>query len=142
MKHVILDTNILLDIFVFKDPRAANLSNALQNREFAAYASLATMEEFSDVVSRPLFSLEDQQQTEMTRQWQALSQIIDAGRIEGAPWKCRDSDDQIFLDIAFTVRPSILISKDNEVLKLASRAAEQGILITANYNGYALDWQA
>ena len=46
--------------------------------------------------------------------------------------------DQVFLDIAFTLRPSILISKDNAVLKLATQALKEGVLITADYDAFTL----
>ena len=138
MKPIILDTNILLDIFVFDDARARQLRNAVFNRQITTYSSQATIEELADVISRPLFSIEDQRQTEIILQWQALSQSMNEAQIEVAPWKCRDSDDQIFLDITFTVRPSILISKDHEVLSLATRALKEDILITADYNAITL----
>jgi predicted nucleic acid-binding protein len=50
-----------------------------------------------------------------------------------APWECHDKDDQVFLDLAYTAKPCMLISKDNEVLKLASRAVKEGVVITADY---------
>jgi predicted nucleic acid-binding protein len=59
---------------------------------------------------------------------------VDDNKILVAPWQCRDDDDQIFLNLAYTSKPCTLISKDNEVLKLASRAAKEGVLITANYS--------
>lgn len=138
MKPIILDTNILLDIFVFEDTRASQLRNAILNRQIMTYSSQATIEELADVISRPLFSIEDQRQTEIILQWQAVSQSMNEAQIGVAPWKCRDPDDQIFLDIAFTVRPSILISKDHELLSLATRALKEDILITADYNAFTL----
>ena len=138
MKPIILDTNILLDIFVFEDARARKLRNALLNQRIKPYSNQATVEEFADVISRPLFSLEDKKQADIVGQWQSLSQALDDLNLETAPWKCQDSDDQVFLDIAFTLRPSILISKDNEILKLASRAIKEDVLITADYNAFTL----
>ena len=71
-------------------------------------------------------------------QWQSLSHSIEDLKLEAAPWKCQDPDDQVFLDIAFTLRPSILISKDNAVLKLATQALKEGVLITADYDAFTL----
>lgn len=136
MKPIILDTNILLDIFVFEDARANELRNALLKQQIKAYSSKATVEELVDVISRPLFSLEDKKQVGIVQQWQVLSQSMDDLSLEAAPWKCHDPDDQIFLDIAFTLRPSILISKDKEVLRLANQAAKEDILITADYGAF------
>ena len=138
MKPIILDTNILLDIFVFEDVRADRLRNAVLNRQIKTYSNQTSVEELRDVISRPLFALEEGRQAEIMGQWQSLSQSIEDLKLEAAPWKCQDPDDQIFLDLAFTVRPSILISKDNAVLKLATRALKEGVWITADYNAFTL----
>ena len=138
MKPIILDTNILLDIFVFEDVRADRLRNAVLNRQIKTYSNQTSVEELRDVISRPLFALEEGRQAEIMGQWQSLSQSIEDLKLEAAPWKCQDPDDQIFLDLAFTVRPSILISKDNAVLRLATRALKEGVWITTDYNAFTL----
>jgi putative PIN family toxin of toxin-antitoxin system len=138
MKPIILDTNILLDIFVFEDIRANQLRNGLLNQQIQAYSSQSSVEELRDVISRPRFALREEQQAEIMGQWQSLSRSIEDLKLEAAPWKCQDSDDQIFLDIAFTLRPSILISKDSAVLKLATQAFKEGVLITADYDAFSL----
>jgi len=134
MKTVIFDTNVLLDLFVFNDFRVLHIKQALIEKQLDALASRQTLEEFSDVISRPLFSLEQSAQEKLLQEWQSLSRIIEDQNIISAPWQCRDMDDQIFLDLAFTSKPCILLSKDNEVLKLASRAAKEGVQITADYS--------
>ena len=134
MKTVIFDTNVLLDLFVFNDFRVLHIKQALVEKQLDALASRQTLEEFSDVISRPLFSLEQGTQQKIVLEWQSLARIINDQNIFAAPWQCRDNDDQIFLDLAFTCKPCILISKDNEVLKLASRAAKEGVQITADYS--------
>ena len=138
MKPIILDTNILLDIFVFQDVRANLFRNAVLNQQIKTYSSQASAEEFRDVISRSLFALEHGRQTEIMRQWLSLSHLIEDPKLQEAPWKCQDPDDQVFLDIAFTLRPSTLISKDNAVLKLANRALKEGVLITADYSAFTL----
>ena len=138
MKPIILDTNILLDIFVFGDVRADRLRNAVLNRLIKTYSNQTSVEELADVISRPLFALAEGRQAEIMGQWQSLSQSIEDPKLEPAPWKCQDPDDQVFLDLAFTVRPSILISKDNAVLKLATRALKEGVWITTDYNAFTL----
>jgi putative PIN family toxin of toxin-antitoxin system len=134
MKTVIFDTNVLLDLFIFNDFRALHIKQALAEKQLDALASRQTLEEFADVISRPLFSLEQDAQESLVQEWQSLARIIEDQKIIAAPWQCRDMDDQIFLDLAFTCKPCILISKDNEVLKLASGAAKEGVQITADYN--------
>ena len=138
MKPVVLDTNILLDIFVFNDERALQLKKALFDKATQFLASQKTIEEFADVISRPLFKLDKQTQTAILTQWQSIAEQRDDSNVAPAPWKCQDPDDQIFLDLAYQFRPTILISKDNAVLQIARRAASEDILITNDYNAFRL----
>ena len=138
MKSVVFDTNVLLDLFVFNDFRALHLKQALLEHKIDALASLKTLEEFADVISRPLFSLETVEQEKILAQWKSLSRVLDDQSLLSSPWRCQDPDDQIFLDLAFTAKPCTLISKDNEVLKFAAQAAKEGVLISADYNSLDL----
>ena len=138
MKSVVFDTNVLLDLFVFNDFRALHLKQALLENKIDALTSLKTLEEFADVISRPLFSLETAEQEKILAQWKSLSRALDDQSLLSAPWRCKDTDDQIFLDLAYTAKPCTLISKDNEVLKFTARAAKEGVLISADYNSLHL----
>jgi putative PIN family toxin of toxin-antitoxin system len=138
MRPVVLDTNILLDIFVFNDERTLHLKKEFVNKTTHFIASQKTIDEFADVISRPLFKLNEQVQAAILAQWQSIADQQDDSDLAPAPWKCQDPDDQIFLDLAYQLRPSILISKDNAVLQTASRAASEGILITSDYNAFRL----
>lgn len=138
MKSIVLDTNILLDIFVFNDARAVDLKNALIANSITAVASQQTLAEFADVISRPLFKLDNIAQAEVLQQWQSIAQLHDDVDLPAAPWQCQDVDDQIFLDLAYKLRPAILISKDNAVLQIASRAAKDDVVITRDYNAFRL----
>jgi len=138
MKSVVFDTNVLLDLFVFHDFRALHLKQALLENKIDALASPKTLEEFADVISRPLFSLETVELEKILAQWKSLSRALDDQSLLSSPWRCKDADDQIFLDLAFTTKPCTLISKDNEVLKFAARAVKEGVLICADYNSLDL----
>jgi len=133
MKVVIFDTNVLLDLFVFNDIRALHLKQALIEGKLQALATPSTLEEFTDVIARPLFSLDESLQERIRLQWQGLARIRDDQSLIKAPWICQDPDDQVFLDLAYTEKPCILISKDNEVLRFANQAAKEHVLITADY---------
>lgn len=136
MNSLVFDTNVLLDIFVFNDFRALHLKQALQEKRIDAVATQKTLEEFSEVITRPLFALDNNLQSEIFSQWKLLSRLIDDQSLSVAPWQCEDPDDQVFLNLAYSIRPSTLISKDNALLKLAKAASAADILITANYKDY------
>ena len=134
MQSVIFDTNVLLDLFVFNDFRAIHLKAALQSKKICTLATPKTLEEFADVISRPLFALDELTQADILRQWNLLATTIDDQSLSPAPWHCQDPDDQVFVDLAYSNKPCTLVSKDNQVLKLASRAAKEQVLITADYS--------
>ena len=138
MKVVVFDTNVLLDLFIFNDFRALHLKQALIEGKIDALATPATLEEFADVIARPLFSLDQAQQEQIFLQWQGLARALDDKDLMKSPWTCQDSDDQVFLDLAFTAKPCTLISKDNEVLRFANKAVLEQILITADYTAITL----
>lgn len=130
---VILDTNILLDILVFDDQRAHPLRAALSGQELDALVTEDTLDELMDVISRPQFSLDKQKQAEILLQWQSWSRLVKQSDLQVAPWKCKDRDDQVFINLAFSFKPSTLISKDKLVLKLAKRAIKEEVIITSDH---------
>lgn len=133
---VILDTNILLDILVFDDQRAHPLRGALVEKKIDAVATVKTIEEFVDVIGRSQFDLNPNQQEEIQLQWESWSRILDDGDLIAAPWKCKDRDDQVFINLAYSLRPAILISKDKLVLKIAKRAIKDDVIITSDHNKF------
>jgi putative PIN family toxin of toxin-antitoxin system len=138
MPTVILDTNVLLDLFVFNDFRALHLKQALIEGKIDALVSPKTLEEFADVIARPFFALSQEQQEQIRHQWQGLARVIADEALMKAPWVCHDPDDQVFLDLAYTNRPCTLISKDNEVLRFNKKATNEKVLITADYTAIVL----
>ena len=138
MKVVVFDTNVLLDLFVFNDFRALHLKQALLEGKIDALATPNTLEEFTEVIARPLFALNGAQQDKIRLQWQSLARMLDDINLVKAPWVCQDPDDQVFLDLAYTAKPCHLVSKDNAVLRFANQAAKEQVLITADYNLVAL----
>jgi putative PIN family toxin of toxin-antitoxin system len=138
MKVVVFDTNVLLDLFVFNDFRALHLKQALIEEKIEGLATQKTLEEFVDVITRPLFSLDTDQQEFIRNQWLSLAKVLDDQSLLKAPWACNDLDDQVFLDLAYTAKPCTLMSKDNEVLRFASKAATEQVLITADYTAIDL----
>ena len=89
-----------------------------------------------DVISRPQFKLSDDQQREIHAQWQSWSRLFDDASLVNAPWKCKDRDDQVFINLAYSLKPAILISKDKLVLKIAKRAIKENIVITSDHNKF------
>lgn len=138
MRLAVLDTNVLLDLFVFNDFRAIHLKQQLITGQIKALATPITLEEFADVIARPLFSLEQAIQEKIYLEWLKLVTVLEDEALVRSPWTCQDTDDQVFLDLAFTAKPCTLISKDNEVLRFASMASKEQVLITSDYTALSI----
>ena len=99
-----------------------------------AVRSEASMLELVDVIQRPIFKLSQQEQEMILQAWEGVSRLLENTAIESAPFICRDLDDQIFLDMAYSIRPAVLFSKDLRVLELRVSAKGHRVEITNQYD--------
>lgn len=129
-----IDTNVLLDLFVFQDPVFEPMTQALIRGGLQPLVSAQTVAELQDVIAREKFQLSEPQQLLILQRWRDCSTLIDDAEIQRAPWRCKDKADQIFLDLAYSFRPCALISKDLQVLKFRKRAAREGVIIDAQWH--------
>lgn len=131
---IVIDTNILLDIYVFQDPRSTALNAQILSGKLLPVVSEETHAEFLDVLARPKFGLSFDAQQTVLADWQRRSTLHDASQIVRSPWRCKDKDDQKFLDLAYSLRPCLLVSKDKQVLRFAKRALREGVTIVSTSN--------
>jgi len=123
----VIDTNVLLDLWVFEDRDARPLRAAIESRRLTPWRSEAVVAEFKDVLARPSFGLDVGRQDEILELWRRLSQPV--ADIKPAPWVCSDRHDQMFLDLAYSARADCLVTKDKALLQLARRARAAGLTI-------------
>lgn len=116
----VLDTNVVLDLLHFADPRALPILQALEAGCIECRASSATLEELQRVLGYPEFDLTLPSQQALLARYRALAPCIEAPPVVDLP-HCRDADDQKFLDLAVHAGARVLVSKDRALLKLAGR---------------------
>jgi putative PIN family toxin of toxin-antitoxin system len=123
-QSLILDTNIVLDAFVFNDPATQSLKDALAVKKYQWIATKAMRDELERVLAYPKIVLRmafyQVSALEVLAQFDGHTHLYDAA--PKAPVTCRDPDDQKFIDLAVTYK-AILLSKDNAVLCMAKRLA-------------------
>ena len=129
-----LDTNVILDLLVFKDLVAEPIRQLLDAKLVDAVRSEASMLELIDVIQRPTFKLNQEEQAIILQAWESVTRLLENAAIESAPFTCRDLDDQIFLDMAYSIRPALLLSKDLLVLELRAIAKTHGVEISNQYD--------
>ena len=132
--RLVLDTNVILDLLVFRDPTTEPIRLLLDAKLVDAVRSETSMLELVDVIQRPLFKLSREAQEIVLQTWKSNSRMLENNAIEPAPFICRDTDDQVFLDMAYSIRPALLLSKDLWVLELRASAKHHGVEISNQYD--------
>ena len=131
MTKIVLDTNIVLDLFVYSDPLQANLDKALQAGTLqwlatpAMRVELARVLDYAQVAKRRLQN--EQTVDAVLAQLDLLVTYVEAA--PKAPYTCKDPDDQLFIDLACQ-HQCLLLSKDNAVLAMRSRLARLGATVS------------
>lgn len=126
----VLDTNIVLDLWVFDDLASAPLRTSLQEGETQWLATAAMREELARVLDYPHIARRLALRT-LTLQtvldhFDRHAQLLpDAPK---APYTCKDADDQKFIDLAVQHRAA-LHSKDAQVLCMKNRLARCGVAL-------------
>lgn len=116
--RVVFDTNVLLSLFVFKDSRFAPLKGEVAAGRWTALTSEACLAEYRRVLGYPLFALDAARQDDAYAAYLALAEISRLPPSSIPLPRCRDKDDQKFLELARDAGADWLVSADRMVLKL------------------------
>jgi putative PIN family toxin of toxin-antitoxin system len=125
--RVVLDTNVCLDAFVFADPRAAALLAAIEGGEVEAVTREDCRAEWLAVLDYPTLKLDAARRAEAVSRFDAMVNVLPLAACEKTPPRCKDPDDQKFLELAASSRASIVFSRDAEVLRLGRRTKRDGL---------------
>lgn len=136
---LVLDTNVVLDWLVFRDPGLARLLEAMARRQVTIVTHAAAIDELSRVLAYPRCKLAALEQAALLKQYRlacleaalpaqfALDNLLLPA---GFP-SCRDPDDQHFLALAYHARADGLLTKDKQLLRLRKRAAKFGVTVVS-----------
>ena len=69
----VLDTNVLLDFWVFDDARATPLRAVVEGGNIRTLRSGPLVDELSDVLSRPVFGLTNERRCTILRLWDRIA---------------------------------------------------------------------
>ncbi len=120
--RVVLDTNIVLDAFVFDDPAARPLKSALAAGRLEWIATKAMRDELARVLAYPKIVprmvFYKVTANHVLAQFDGQATLVDTASKAGVT--CRDPDDQKFIDLAVS-HQALLLSKDQAVLCMRKR---------------------
>lgn len=144
---VVLDTNIVLDLFLFQDPRTEALRQHLFTHQWTWIATPHMRSELERVLTYShiaakleFYQLHAQDILNQFDHWATLH----AEPVTKAPYACKDTDDQVFIDLACAVagrcaEPDatpdlprvILLSKDKAVLSMRKRLLRLSVFVSS-----------
>lgn len=128
-RRVVLDTNVLVALYVFGDPRFAPMRERLVRGKWLALTDAACLAEFRRVLAYPQFGLSDGHQEAGFADYAALALGIArpaAAAVAPLP-RCADRDDQKFLELARDGGAEWLVTADKQLLRLARRDRLRGL---------------
>lgn len=123
----VFDTNVLLDLLYWHDTHVASFLEVLTKGEVFALFDEETLFEFALVLDEAKFSLSEKEKTAIFTQALRLGRLASTPTNQ-APTRCKDADDQKFLDLAFHYRVT-LITKDKLVLKAGKKLKKYGVAV-------------
>ena len=127
---LVLDTNVVLDLFYFQDRRCDALATELAEGRCRWIASAAMRDETLHVMTRGLRGEWPGNASTVTAAWERWATIVEPdGRPPPSVMRCTDADDQKFIDLALQVGASALLSADRAVLRLARHCRAHGLEI-------------
>lgn len=129
LPRIVFDTNVLLSLFVFADSRFAPLRSEIEASRWLALSNERCLGEFRRVLAYPMFKLDAAAQEAALAAYVALATMVDADPAGDAITlpKCRDKDDQKFLELARDGSAHWLVSADKALLKMARRDKLKGL---------------
>ena len=126
----VIDTNIVLDLWLFEDPATIPLRAALQSGAISHLATASMRDELERVLAYPhlvkrMAKSNIQAQDILSRFDEYLLAAEPAAK---AACTCKDPDDQKFIDLA-VAHAVPLLSKDKAILCMKKRLFQSGVVL-------------
>lgn len=124
--RVVLDTNVVMALWHFDDPRLAALKAWAEQAAVQLLANPPSLGELARVLAYRQFAISSERQAALLADYAARVDVLpepdDAqlAALARLP-RCGDRDDQKFIELAIYGQAQVLVSRDKLVLKLARR---------------------
>ena len=131
-KTIVLDTNIVLDLWLYLDPATPALREALTSKRVDWVATQAMRDELERVLAYTNIVLRMQKgrlvAEDVLAEFDRFARLVPLA--DRAPYVCKDLDDQKFIDLACAYSCA-LVSKDKAVLTMRNRLLRIGVSVSA-----------
>lgn len=126
----VLDTNVVLDLLLFRDPRGQALHQALSDQLLRWITTEQMLVELDWVLHRSALAAWGHDSALVMAQARRLCSTVPASAEGGSRVpRCTDPDDQMFIDLAWRWPAALLFSRDRALLRLARPARLHGLWI-------------
>lgn len=146
LNRIVIDTNVCLDLFVFRDARWNSLLEALRDGAVQAVTCTDCRREWQIVLGYSHLPLDQISRTTAEREFDALITCLSlqprAPELEIRLPLCKDPDDQKFLELARDADVETLITKDKALLKLAKKTVRAGLFSIMLPEAWLSHWNA
>ena len=120
-QRVVVDTQVWLDWLHFDDPRCARLERSFRADMLEIVIDGACREEWLRVVGYPVLGLAADRQAELVEMLDARATLLDLRQPVANLPRCRDRDDQKFIQLAVAACATLLLTRDRALLDLHRR---------------------
>ncbi len=117
--RVVFDTTTVISALLFTGGRLAWLRRHWREGACVPLLSAATAAELTWVLAYPKFQLSQSEREELMAEYVPWCELV--GQIKPCPRKCRDVQDQPFLDLAQSGEADVLVSGDKDLLALKGK---------------------
>lgn len=126
---VVLDTNVLLDWLLFRDPAVEPLRAALEDGQLRWVACERMREEFIRTLRSATLSKWQPDSEHMLTCFDRYASLQPPPPPTPSRLRCDDADDQVFVDLSLACGARWLLSHDKALLRLRRRLAPWGPLV-------------
>lgn len=126
---VVLDTNVVLDWLVFRDPSATPLANAIESGALRWISCARMRDELVRALGYPALDKWNPDSERTLTFYDQWSWPRPTPATAPSTPVCTDPDDQIFIDLALAEGSRWLLTRDRALLKLARAARRRGLRI-------------
>lgn len=119
---VVLDTNVVLSLWMFEDPSLIPLRAAVESGALRPVSRADCLDELVRVLAYPQFKQTPERQAEIAAAYRTRCILVEPADPPACELpNCLDRDDQKFLELARDSGARALLSRDKLVLKLGRR---------------------
>lgn len=124
--RLVLDSNVVLALWLFEDPALQALRDAVEAGRFALLSRDDALTELALVLAYPQFAADAARREAILQRYRNLLHCLPvadsalADELAKLPL-CADEDDQKFLEIAWQGEAAVLLTRDRQLLKSGRR---------------------